>query len=255
MNELELIIEKYLIDGSKATVFYVLEQEEFEKVIANLQPYEKPDILSIYENKIIGIEHFEFDSYDNFNKKGSDYKIKDNKIKENFDKKVRDGLGNLDSIIIHDEIKSTSSFENYCKNFKKIFKAHYKKIDSYITHIKEDFDCTNKEISIYFFAEDVTPFGSSYLNKNIKPRPDLSVLLPIHSPEIRKLLENSPLVKYLIVGMYIGDKYRLFIIENSKEVLDKFEKEIGNVEEKDFFAFDDIQSIGFSFEIPKNTIE
>ena len=62
-------------------MFYI-DQELFDKVINpnNICSYERPDILSIFDDIIVGIEHFEFDSYKRTNKYGSDFKIKNSFI-------------------------------------------------------------------------------------------------------------------------------------------------------------------------------
>ena len=51
--------------------------------------YERPDILSIYDNKIVAIEHFEFDSYKN-TRKGSNFKIQNNIIEQKMQKEIKE---------------------------------------------------------------------------------------------------------------------------------------------------------------------
>ena len=63
MSELEHLANKFLNKDMTAQVYYELSQDKFNKVVNGLGIYEKPDILSIYDNTILGIEHFEFDSY------------------------------------------------------------------------------------------------------------------------------------------------------------------------------------------------
>ena len=85
MNELERIISKYLSKDGTGITYSNFNQEEVNKLFQNMQPYERPDILSIYDNKIVAIEHFEFDSYKN-NKKGSNYKFQENIIEQKMQK-------------------------------------------------------------------------------------------------------------------------------------------------------------------------
>ena len=77
MNELERIISKYLSKESDAITYSDFNQNEVNKLFQNMGIYERPDILSMYDNKIVAIEHFEFDSYKN-TRKGSNFKIQDN---------------------------------------------------------------------------------------------------------------------------------------------------------------------------------
>ena len=62
MSELEMIIQKYLSKEGTAITFSDFDQQEVNKLFHYMGIYERPDILSIYDNKIVAIEHFEFDS-------------------------------------------------------------------------------------------------------------------------------------------------------------------------------------------------
>ena len=77
--------------------------------------YERPDIVSIYDNKIVAIVHFEFDSYRN-NKKGSNYKIQENIIEQKMQTPIKSQLENKGQLIIHDQIENTSSLRRYYDN-------------------------------------------------------------------------------------------------------------------------------------------
>ncbi len=249
MSEFEHIINEFFDKEIKVQTFYELNQEVIYKVIKEAKEYEKPDILSVYDNKIIGIEHFEFDSYNKSTKKGSDFKINDNRETKRIDKEIKKGLQNNDQVMVYGEINSSSSLDNYYKNFELIFEEHYKRIQAYIEQIKEDFKCQKKEIHICFFAEDVTPLGNYYFNKGNKR--EILPLLPIYCVKIRELLKNSPLVEYLILGCFYMNEKRLFIIKNSKEVLKRISNEHIEINNDSFFSFEP-QMIGFAFKTPKD---
>ena len=87
MSELERIISKYLSKESDAITYSDFNQDEVNKLFQNMEIYERPDILSMYDNKIVAIEHFEFDSYKN-TRKGSDFKIQDNIIEQKMQKEI-----------------------------------------------------------------------------------------------------------------------------------------------------------------------
>lgn len=127
MSELKKLINKYLSKDTTAQVYYELSQDKFNKVVKGLGIYERPDILSVYDNIILGIEHFEFDSYNRSNKKGSDYKVKDYRVEKRLNEEIKDKLQNNDSIIVHDEIDSTATLNNYCRNFEDILKIIIKR--------------------------------------------------------------------------------------------------------------------------------
>jgi len=249
MSELGNIVEKYFQKDTKGIVYYNLSQELFDKVIKNIGKYERPDILSIFDNKVVGIEHFEFDSFKN-NKKGSNFKVQDFKIKKNFDETLKEELKQKESVIVHGKIEGESSAKNYFKNFIKVFQSHYQNIEEYLEHIQSDFDCSNKEIHICFFAEDVSPLGSNFTDEEC----NIHLLLPIYSDEVIELLNNSPKVEYLIIGTYAMNEYKMVIIENKKEVLERFKSEHDNFNEEKFINFNPV-STGFAFKVPKDGFE
>ena len=236
LSELEIIINKYFQKLQNIQVYYELDQKLFYKVIdlKNTKIYEKPDILSIFDNTIVGIEHFRFDSYKN-NSKGSDLQIKQKKVLNYLHEQIEKSLVDNPNVTIERQIKSTSSLDNYIHNFKKTFIQHYKKVDDYINHIRED--CAdNKKISICFFAEDCTALGNYFLvRKGLLNTP--YPLNPLYSAEIIELLKSSPKVKYLILGYYSFDDYHLTIIENKTGVFNKFTSEHPTIKEKDFLSF------------------
>ena len=155
MSELERIISKYLSKDETAITYSDFNQEKVNKLFQNMEIYERPDILSIYDNKIVAIEHFEFDSYKN-TRKGSNFKIQNNAIEKKMRNKINNELKIEKEIWIQDEIKNTSSLEQYYSNFKKVLLTHIDNIPEYKEHIINDFG-NEKEIEFWFFVEDVTP--------------------------------------------------------------------------------------------------
>lgn len=248
MRELQKIISKYFQKDGTGIVYYNISQELFNKVIDpnNIMSYERPDILSVFDNNIVGIEHFEFDSYKSRNKRGSDFKIKDYIIEKKFDEKMKKQLKENDSVIFHAQIESTASLQNYFNNFKKVFISHYKKLNDYLNHIKTDFDCSNKDIHFCFFVEDESPLGSYYLNS----KREICLLTPLFSDEIIELLKNSPKVEYLVIGTYAMSEHKMIIIENKEETLERFKNEHEKIKEDDFLAFSP-QTTGYALKIPK----
>ncbi len=83
-----MIMQKYLSKEGTAITYSDFDQQEVNKLFNYVGIYERPDILSIYDNKIVAIEHFEFDSYKNTRKKVAILKfkkvlLKKNKLKDN----------------------------------------------------------------------------------------------------------------------------------------------------------------------------
>ena len=76
MNELDHLNDKFFRNNIRIEFIGDLNQNEpnkiqdtINKIIDRLEQYERPDIISEYNNIILGIEHFEFDSYYRSNKK------------------------------------------------------------------------------------------------------------------------------------------------------------------------------------------
>ena len=139
----------------------------------------------MYDNKIVAIEHFEFDSYKN-TRKGSDFKIQDNIIEQKMQKEINSNLKDKDEIMIHDQIENNSSLKQYYDNFRKVLLSHIDNIPEYKEHIINDFG-DKKEIEFWFFVEDVSPLGSYYRKTNIHP----SLLLPFSKENIEILKQHK----------------------------------------------------------------
>lgn len=249
MNELKNIITKYFSKDNDAITYSKIDEVELNKMIQHMGGYERPDILSIYDDKIVAIEHFEFDSYKN-TKKGSDFKIQDSIIEQKMKKRIDSELGVKKEIYLHDEIKNNSDLKQYYNNFKKVFISHIDNIPEYKNHIIDDFG-NNKKIEFRFFAEDVSPLGSYYYREsNINP----SLLLPFSKENI-DLLRQHKEIKGMIFGIYAMNEYKLVLMYNDDETLDKIEKdEYFKVKDSEFFSFNP-QTTAFATLIPRDKVE
>ena len=249
MNELERIINRYLSEDETAITYSDFNQEEVNKLFQNMGIYERPDILSMYDNKVVAIEHFEFDSYKN-TRKGSNFKIQDNTIEKRMQNKIDKDLKKEKEVWVHDEIKNTSSLQQYYSNFKKVLLKHIDNIPEYKEHIINDFG-DKRDIEFCFFVEDVTPLGSyAYKREDEHPR----LLLPF-SKENLDILRQHKEIKGIIFGIYAMSKYKLVLMYNDDKTLDNLEKdEYFKVNEKDFMNFNP-QTTGFAMLIPKEEME
>lgn len=249
MTELERIMYKYLQEENTVTTYSDIEQEEINKLFQNMMEYERPDILSIYDNKIIGIEHFEFDSYKN-NRKGSDYKFQDNNIQKRMNETIKTELKNTKEVYIHDEIKNTGNLNQYYENFKKVLISHLDNIEEYKQHIANDYG-NEKKIEIWFFVEDVTPLGNHCLRKGTNC---ISLLIPLSS-EIINILKSYKEIKGIIFGIFNMKEYKLVMINNDEKTLNKIENDdCFKVNDEEFLSFNP-QEIGFALSIPKEDLK
>ena len=248
MNELERIISKYFVVDDMTITYSDFNQDEVNKLFQNMRSYERPDILSIYDNKIVAIEHFEFDSYKNTSK-GSNFKIQENIIENRMQKEIDLKLKDKGEVMLHDHIENNSNLKQYYDNFKKVLLSHIDNINEYREHIVNDYG-KEKEIEFWFFAEDVTPLGSYYYrNSNLHP----SLLLPFSKENIDILRQHKE-IKGIIFGIYAMNKYKLALMYNNEETLNKIENdEYFKVEESEYMTFTP-QTTGFAVLIPKDKI-
>ena len=248
MNELERIVSKYFTEDDMAITYSDFNQDEVNKLFQNMRSYERPDILSIYDNKIVAIEHFEFDSYKNTSK-GSNFKIQENIIENRMQKEIDLKLKDKGEVMLHDHIENNSNLKQYYNNFKKVLLSHIDKINEYKKHIISDYG-KEKDIEFWFFAEDVTPLGNYYYRKsNLHP----SLLLPFSEENIDILRQHKE-IKGIIFGIYAMNKYKLALMYNNEETLNKIENdEYFKVEESEYMTFTP-QTTGFAVLIHKDKI-
>lgn len=232
-SELQQITQRYFQRYYKAIVYYHFDQTLFEQITSSLTQYERPDMLSVLDDRIIGFEHFVFDSYDFKRSQGSDLLRKEHELHNKILQQANEELKSKNSVLITETIPGTSSLQNYIKNFKRNFISHYQKIDSYIDNIKSNFG-SERRVSIYFFIEDCTILGNSIKLERASPR-FREPLLPIHVSSIVTLLLDHPKIQFLFFGSQDNGNHILTIIENFKEALNRFQQENTMVTTESFF--------------------
>jgi hypothetical protein len=77
------------------------------------------------------------------------------------------------------------------------------------------------EKEIWFFIEDVTPFGNHYFDKDCKP----VLFHPMLSEELIELFEQSPQIKgiFFATSSY-GNENKIYVYSNSKNEINKLKK-------------------------------
>lgn len=250
MEELNKL-NKYIEENHNADTYSEFTEQELKELFLNMEQFEKPDIVSVQEDKVIGIEHFEFDSYKNTTKKGSDYKFQDDEIKRNMQKEINERIinGNETEFSVHDKYENNSSLRNYKNNFLKMFESHYSKINDYKNNIKSIYG-EEKTIAFWFFIEDVSPLGN-YVYK--RKDSHITPILPIFFPEIRDIFKQSKKITGIIFGIHVGDGRKLFLFKNDEITMKRIEEQYPTITEE-FISFD-TKTIGFVAVIPKEEIE
>lgn len=196
-KEIKMFADQYLTVKKDRPVYGKIEQIYIDKLIPNMKSCECPDIVSCFDDKVVGIELFEFDTYKN-DKKGSEMRIYESYLNKSGDQ--------IDYQKIINMIYS-KSLTRYFSNFEKVFLNHYSKIKNYKDNLSEKYP--GKEIVICFLVRDVTFYGNMCV-ENKKNRP----LLPIFSKEMLDLVKECSEIDYIFFCVdKICDKTNIYCEE------------------------------------------
>mgnify|MGYP001386837676 CR=1 FL=1 len=146
------------------------DKEFLEKIVDNihsLEPFDHPDMVIRLGEKVLAIEHFEFDA-SSFNRKGSMDKRELAKRNREFNELINNLDVTKEPIVITTSVKCIYSLDYYIKNFKQVFKKHLIKAAEYKSClINNGMVKQANDITICFFIVDTTPLGCYYLRMEI----------------------------------------------------------------------------------------
>ncbi len=181
--------------------------------IQNLKSFESPDMYIDLEDKVIGIEQFEFSAYSS-NKKGDSIKRKVFEIEQENIKKIDDNKANN---YFENYIETDISRSNYEKNFIKNFDKHYCRIQEY----KSNLSRINNNVEIYFLICDETVDGTGiYVDNNYE------FYVPIMNKNILEyLLQHQEVNGLIFQCSCVYNKKLFYYLKNIKQNIDKLLKE------------------------------
>jgi len=166
----------------------------FDNLIMNYEsiiPFEKPDMYFINNKTVIGIEHFQFDSYKAV--KGGSEGIKTIKAIEREVSRIASTRDrSIKNIEITKPVETKMSFENYRNNLMNGLENHLKKLAIYKKRLYELFT-DNNDIKICLYIVDETPLGNHFVSLKGK-----DILEPLLITEFQKRLFESREVDYVI---------------------------------------------------------
>ena len=158
MNELEKCIRS--IDNIGCiTTFSKEDTILIENLFKNMKCFDiegsgGPDAYSCFDDIVLIIEHFEFDSSPHF-KKGSEARKEMAKIKQESDKFHNEKLQTSSKSIFKAQAISDKSMEDYVINVTKVFNDHYRKTNKYKKNLTNANIITkNKKIKTVFFYRE-----------------------------------------------------------------------------------------------------
>ena len=158
MNEYAHLINDYLCVNPTTfpyTNFLSITFEELDEALHNLQAFERPDMYSVLKDKIIILEHFEFDA-SRHTRKGMKGKQEESLLESRIASAPPDGIFHCD------RGNYSISLADWESNFEQIFDSHYSKISEYKRSVRQQLTNRQKEpIVVGFFIENqYTPIVS-----------------------------------------------------------------------------------------------
>lgn len=223
-NEAECVVNNYLNYNEKGSFFMV---ESFgvgasrrKILLQNWNSFERPDIYSKHNDKVYGIEHFEYDARRR-NKNGSLQRRENEEIKKSVDEEIKEKFKTQNSVVSFRELKSKANEQDYKANFAQSFKSHYSKIDEYKKHLSEALGVPENNISIWFMAEDMTMLGSHFICCN-KPKQGDEPAFPLYLQEIEELFLKSKKLEGIIFANHYSKV--LTMVRRNKKAIEKLKE-------------------------------
>ena len=178
----------YLLSIYKNAVSYSsLNESIINKVCKNLCSFERPDIISIFDDQVYAFEHFEFDFYKN-NKDGSSYETE----RADDDLMINKAINRGELINKSKKINAKASEESLIINFLKMFDNHYNRINSYKERLDSYFGL--KEKHIWFIAEMKSPMWCIAQTQN-----GVDEIHPLMFKKVYEVMKKSVEIEGLIL--------------------------------------------------------
>lgn len=212
------------------------DKEMVEKIVSKLysiEPFEKPDMILKLDDKLLAIEHFDFDA-SSFSRKGSLDRRKLADRNRNFDKMIEEADVTLEPIYFTTSVDCSYTATNYIMNFKTVFENHLSKVEEYKSRLISENKVKNiDDIIMCFFIVDNTPLGCYYNEDGPKS------FVAVQVKECLELISLAKEINCFFFGYYEGNKYSIEFISNSPETIQIIKNiKVLDFKEDEFFAFD-----------------
>lgn len=206
--------------------------------IHKLTPFEKPDMVLPLNEKIMIIEHFQFDASKFKAGKGNIDKALLSQRNSKFERLIKSHDIKSRPLIVNTKVDCEYKAEYYRDNLERVFKDHYRKIDSYKERVIESGLAPNEEsIITAFLAVDTTPLGNYYL---VDGAPNQFCIFQLKN--FIALLNASPLIDYLFHGYYNGRNNTMAFMSNNAESRETFKDQFVDFEVDEYFSFNPMES-------------
>lgn len=211
-NEVLHIIQKYFGNKENSIKFIgnADKLNDLVKFFDCLIPFDRPDAYAMINDRVLILEHFEFDS-SNKGRKGSQQVKEQVRLEREFAK----ANATEEGIIVHGEMCTNYTMENYKANILEAFEQHYNKINEYKNNLIKNGKATlETEFITLFFIEDVTELGNLYVDRNGCNTKTLPVILPFCDFFLEKF-QHSPLLDCVLCASWMPNRNEVWYIDHS----------------------------------------
>ena len=185
--------------------FHAISEEDCDKMFQRLVPSERPDMYAELDDKIIILEHFEFDASRN-TRKGMKGREEEARLEQRLSAVPMDCSMHIDAA------RYETSLQDWQVNFEHTFRKHYDRIDAYKEAVTERTGNCGKPILVGFLIEqELSPFV------NIGYKPD--ELPYFKTTQFAEVIQNSPKLDFVMFCGYLGGVAR--ITYRDREALNK----------------------------------
>lgn len=203
--ECQHLLNDYLIPNPNVRQyggFCGIQKSDLEEALHRLMPFESPDMYAVLDDKIVILEHFEFDASRRERRGGMQGKREENRIDQSVGNAPPDGAYRVE------KVNCKLSFEDWIKNFETTFQRHYNRIDDYINHVKAEVKITDgKDILVGFFIENQYSPYVEYAGR-------IYECYYIETIQFLDFFCQHQRVDFILFGTYYGGYCQLFYVDH-----------------------------------------
>lgn len=185
--------------------FYAISEKDCDKMFQRLVPSERPDMYAELDDKIVILEHFEFDASRN-TRKGMKGRKEEARLEQ------RLNAVPMDCSMHMDVARYEMSIQDWRANFERTFRRHYERIDAYKEAVTEWTGNCGKPILVGFLIEQKF---SPFINIGHK----MDELPYFKTTQFAEVIQSSPKIDFVLFCGYLGGVAR--ITYRDREALDK----------------------------------